>query len=88
VSSSQPEAPVVVPKLDHPSRRVQLVQWLVDPGTAIHAGDRIAELLVAGVVFHLAAPVDGVLSRVAVRAHTPVRTGEILCWIDPAGAVA
>ena len=85
--SSSPDsaslAPVVVPTLDSPSGVVQLVQWLVDPGTPLHAGEGIAELLVAGVVFHLEAPVDGVLTRVAIRAHTPVQIGDVLGWIEP-----
>lgn len=81
---SEPLSPVVVPKLDSPSRPVQLVQWLVDPGTALHAGDRIAELLVSGVVFHLAAPVDGVLLRVATQSHSAVRIGDVLGWMQPA----
>jgi pyruvate/2-oxoglutarate dehydrogenase complex dihydrolipoamide acyltransferase (E2) component len=73
--------PVIVPELDSPTSPVQFVQWLVDPGTTLHTGDRIAELLVAGVVFHLSAPVDGVLSRATVRAHTPVGIGDVLGWI-------
>ena len=74
-------SPVTVPELDDRSRPLQLVQWLVDPGTRVHAGDRIAELLAAGVVFHLAAPVDGVLQQVKVRAHSPVVVGDVLAWI-------
>ena len=84
--SSSPHDPVrvgvVVPELDAPKSPVQLVQWLVDPGTPVQQGDRIAELLVAGVVFHLAAPADGILSSTAVRDHSPTRIGAVLGWID------
>lgn len=86
MSSSPPDewpSPVVVPQLDGPSRPLQLVQWLVDPGTLLHAGDNIAELLVSGVVFHLASPVDGVLTRVAIPSHSAVRIGDVLGWIEP-----
>lgn len=74
--------PVIVPELDSRSRPVQLVQWLVDPGAAVLEGDRIAELLVAGVVFHLASPADGVISGVAIRAHSRVGIGDVLGWIE------
>lgn len=76
-------SPIVVPELDDRSRLLQLVQWLVDPGTQLHAGDRIAELLVAGVVFHLAAPVAGILRKVSVRPHSSVSIGDVLGWIEP-----
>lgn len=74
--------PVTVPELDSRSRPLQLVQWLVDPGAVVHAGDRIAELLVAGVVFHLPAPADGLVSRLAIRAHSRVGVGDVLGWIE------
>lgn len=77
-----PLTPVVVPDLGTRSQPVQLVQWLIDPGTFVHAGDRIAELLVAGVVFHLPAPVNGVLTTIRIRAHSPVCVGDLLAWID------
>lgn len=73
---------VVVPELDAGDEPVQLVQWLVDPGAPVHTGDRIAELLVAGVVFHLASPADGVLIRRFKSAHSRVATGEVLACIE------
>lgn len=81
---SAPLTPVVVPDLGARSQPVQLVQWLVDPESRVHAGDRIAELLVAGVVFHLPAPADGVLTTIRIRAHSPVKVGDVLGGIDPA----
>jgi pyruvate/2-oxoglutarate dehydrogenase complex dihydrolipoamide acyltransferase (E2) component len=89
VSSSTNNAalvPVTVPELDSRTRSLQLVQWLVDPGAPVHAGDRIAELLVAGVVFHLPSPTDGVISQVAIRAHSRVGIGDVLGWIAPTNA--
>jgi pyruvate/2-oxoglutarate dehydrogenase complex dihydrolipoamide acyltransferase (E2) component len=76
--------PVTVPEVDRRTRSLQLVQWLVDPGAKVHTGDRIAELLVAGVVFHLPSPVDGVIRRVAIRAHSRVGIGDVLGWIEAA----
>lgn len=75
--------PVIVPELDSRTRPLQLVQWLVDPGASVHAGDRIAELLVAGIVFHLPSPADGVIIRVVIRAHSRVGIGDVLGWIEP-----
>lgn len=86
MTSIPPESeffPVTVPELDDRSQPLQLIQWLVDPGAQVFAGGRIAELLVAGVVFHLAAPVDGVLQRLAVSDHSPVHIGDVLAWIRP-----
>ena len=80
--NSSSRVPVTVPELDSRTRSIQLVQWLVDPGASVHEGDRIAELLVAGVVFHLASPADGVISGVAIRAHSRVGIGDVLGWID------
>lgn len=76
--------PVVVPELDARTSPLQLVQWLVDAGTPVLAGDRIAELLVSGVIFHLPAPGDGTLATQAVRNHSPVHIGDVLGWIDAA----
>ncbi|MFO1094044.1 MAG: lipoyl domain-containing protein [Planctomycetaceae bacterium] len=74
--------PVIVPELDARTSPMQLVQWLVDAGTSVQAGDRIAELLVSGVIFHLAAPEEGVLSSRVVRDRAPVQIGDVLGWID------
>jgi len=46
-------------------------QWLVDSGSDVLAGDRIAELISSGVVVHLAAPVSGVLLIEAIRGEQP-----------------
>ena len=76
--------PVTVPELDDRSQPLLLVQWLVDPVAQLRAGDRIAELLIAGVVFHLASPMDGVLQRTTASAHSRVQIGQVVALVLPA----
>jgi len=75
-------ASVAVPELG--CGTVQVVQWLVSPGTVVAAGDRLAELLAGGVLFHLAADVDGVLVEVCRDRGAAASTGETLAWIETA----
>lgn len=83
-AASEPQqVPITVPEVGTGGERLLLVQWLVDPGTHVLAGDRVAELLTAGIVFQVPAPVAGVLSRIQVGMRSQVNEGEVLGWIDP-----
>lgn len=73
--------PIVVPELG--GEPVQVVQWLVEPGTSLVAGDRLLELLTAGVLFHLSADADGVLVQQDCTRGCLVNAGETLGWIEP-----
>jgi pyruvate/2-oxoglutarate dehydrogenase complex dihydrolipoamide acyltransferase (E2) component len=85
-AASEPQlVPIAVPEVRAGRDPLLLVQWLVDPQTHVLAGDRIAEILTAGIVFQVPAPVAGVLSRIQVGMRTQVSVGDILGWIDPAG---
>jgi pyruvate/2-oxoglutarate dehydrogenase complex dihydrolipoamide acyltransferase (E2) component len=53
------KVPIVLPDLGSPAARLSL--WYVRPGEAVYEGDRVAEVLIPGVVFDVAAPASGVL---------------------------
>ena len=76
--------PITVPEVRAGREPLLLVQWLVDPGTQVLAGDRVAELLTTGIVFQVPAPVAGVLSRIQVGMRSQVTAGDTLGWIEPA----
>lgn len=78
------EVSIVCPDLGVTSGGVEVVQWLVDPGTVVCAGDRVLELLAEGVVVHVVAPADGVLSAVRVSTRRVVATGDLLTVIEAA----
>lgn len=85
-AGSEPQqVPITVPEVGAIGERLLLVQWLVDPETHVLAGDRVAELLTAGIVFQVPAPAAGVLSRIEVGMRTQVSAGDILGWIEPDG---
>ena len=80
------DVPVTVPDVGAAADELQFAQWLVDEGSTVNAGDRIAELMLPGVLISLAAPIDGVLARIAVAGRTRVTAGQVLAWIDPHGS--
>jgi pyruvate/2-oxoglutarate dehydrogenase complex dihydrolipoamide acyltransferase (E2) component len=71
-----------VPELTTEGEPLWLVQWLVDPGSHVLAGDGLAEVLVPGTLVQVAAPVSGTIVRLAKGARTIVRTGDVIGWID------
>lgn len=53
------KVPIVLPDLGASAARVSL--WYVRPGEVVYEGDRVAEVLIPGVTFDVAAPASGVL---------------------------
>jgi len=89
VPSNDPDArrvPVPVPPLGAGDQEILLNQWLVDPGAPVSEGDRVAEVLVAGIVFHIAATADGTLDGIEVGSRHKVAEGDVLAWIVPDSA--
>jgi pyruvate/2-oxoglutarate dehydrogenase complex dihydrolipoamide acyltransferase (E2) component len=72
----------VVPDVQSGGQPIRFVQWLVEPETYIHAGDRVAELLVSGVLFHVESPVDGTFVEPGQSTRAEVGVGEVLGWVD------
>jgi pyruvate/2-oxoglutarate dehydrogenase complex dihydrolipoamide acyltransferase (E2) component len=77
--------PIVIPELGADELPVTISSWLVDPGENVEPGDRLVELLVAGMTFDVAAADSGVLQTVARDVNSRVQPGEIVGWIaEPA----
>jgi len=73
--------PIVIPVLGADELPVMISSWLVDPGESVETGDRLVELLVAGVTFDVAATAAGVLQAVERDVNSQVAPGEIIGWI-------
>jgi pyruvate/2-oxoglutarate dehydrogenase complex dihydrolipoamide acyltransferase (E2) component len=63
---------------------VRVATWLVEPGDAVEAGDRVAEVLLPGVLVYVSAPAAGTFLRAERPAGTTASAGDVLGWIDPA----
>ncbi len=55
--------PIVLPDLGASGQPIRLAQWLIESGDGVIEGDRVAEVLVGGMLFHVSAPADGVVTR-------------------------
>ncbi|MBQ18609.1 MAG: biotin attachment protein [Planctomycetaceae bacterium] len=75
--------PIRLPQIGAGSAELSVSCWLVDIGELVDKGDRVIELLTAGMTFDVSAPVSGRLSRVDKPLDSPVTVGDILGWIDP-----
>lgn len=75
---------ITVPELGSEEQPIRVSTWLVEPGTAVLEGDRVVELLLAGITFDVSAPASGALSRVDKVEQTLVEPGDVLGWIDGA----
>ncbi len=74
--------PIVLPELGAGDEPVRVSCWLVDPGEAVLAGDRVVEVLVRGMTFDVSAPAAGVLSRIEKSDNSVTAAGDVLGWID------
>lgn len=78
-------APQILPRSqsvnesDRPALR--LVGWLVQPGDAVSAGERLAELTFPGVLVYATALVGGTLTETRVQAGQTTSPGDVLGWI-------
>ncbi|MFP6768407.1 MAG: biotin/lipoyl-containing protein [Planctomycetaceae bacterium] len=75
--------PIRLPQVGAGSAELSVSCWLVDIGELVDKGDRVIELLTAGMTFDVSAPVSGRLTRVDKPLDSPVTAGDILGWIDP-----
>lgn len=63
---------------------MQFGQWLVDSGEFVLAQDRVAEILVGCVLFHVSAPAEGILQHVVEREGIRLRPRETLGFVHVA----
>lgn len=75
--------PIELPELGTAGEPAVLAVWLVDASDRVSRGDRVAEVVVSGVVFEVRAPADGRLQRLAVRADDVIPEGGVLAWFEP-----
>ena len=80
--SDAARVPVVVPDLQAGGAPIRVVQWLVDAGTQVYSGDRVVELVANGIVFHVEAPAEGVLSEIERGGRAEVGVGQVLGWVE------
>ena len=72
--------PILLPDLGAATARLSL--WYVRPGEAVYEGDRVAEVLVPGVTFDVAAPTSGVLRERFALPGDAVSPGQELGTIE------
>jgi pyruvate/2-oxoglutarate dehydrogenase complex dihydrolipoamide acyltransferase (E2) component len=60
---------------------IQVVEWLVAPGSTVEIDQDMLKLLVDGAEFVLPAPVDGVLTTILVEPEETVTTDQVLATV-------
>lgn len=73
---------IVLPELGAGGEMIRLSGWLVEPGDTVVVGDRVAEVLVRGITFDVAAPETGVLTAIRTPLDAVVAPGDVLGWIE------
>jgi pyruvate/2-oxoglutarate dehydrogenase complex dihydrolipoamide acyltransferase (E2) component len=61
---------------------VTLSLWYVRPGDVVIEGDRVAEVLIPGATYDVAAPATGKLAERLALSSDVLTTGQILGWIE------
>jgi pyruvate/2-oxoglutarate dehydrogenase complex dihydrolipoamide acyltransferase (E2) component len=74
--------PIEMPDIGAGPHDVRVVQWLVDRGSEVLAGDRLLEVAVPGILFTVSAPCAGWLVELAVKMDDVVRPGDRLGAIE------
>lgn len=74
--------PITLPELGSAAR---FSLWFVLPGDRVYEGDRVAEVLVPGATFDVAAPATGIFVERNAAANEPLAVGQVLGTIlaDP-----
>ena len=72
---------VRVPEYGGGDAAITLVNWLVEPGQNLIAGERIAELLVDSCLIQLESEVNGELTQIQVPSSAKVETGQVIASI-------
>jgi pyruvate/2-oxoglutarate dehydrogenase complex dihydrolipoamide acyltransferase (E2) component len=83
---SKSGVPVPLPDLGTAGEPVSLAAWLVEPGDAVEAGDRILEVVIPGITCDVRAPAAGIIGRLEKAIDAKILPGEIVAWIEPVGA--
>ncbi len=78
-----PPVPITLPNLG--ADRASFSHWYVGPGDPVFEGDRVAEVLIPGATFDVAAPVDGILVERLVLPNDRLAPGQVLGLIRGEG---
>ncbi len=71
---------VTLPELG--TRKVRFSLWYVEVGETVVSGDRIAEVLIPGATYEVAAPVTGTLIAKHKYPNEPIDAGDVLGLIE------
>lgn len=72
--------PIILPDLG--TAQVKFSLWYVQVGDRVLAGDRVAEVLIPGATFDIAAPISGVLKDRHVQPNDSLSLGQVLGVIE------
>lgn len=76
--------PIALPELG--TSRVTFSLWYVRPGDRVFEGDRVAEVLIPGATFDVAAPANGTLIERVVFSTDLLAPGQVLGWLEEDGS--
>lgn len=76
--------PIILPDLGAGDQPLRLSAWFVEPGDEVEPGDRVVEVLVAGMTCDIPSPAAGRISRLEKELDANVHPGDVLAWIEPA----
>lgn len=74
--------PIVVPEVGPGNESLMICSWLFDVGDLVVSGDSVAEILIPGVVFEIAAESSGRLVEITRPMEAKVTIGDIIGWLD------
>lgn len=75
---------LALPDLDLPGITPTATSWLADVGSRVVEGDRLVEISAGEVTVDLSAPASGILAKRCVGIDQPLKTGQVLAWIEMA----
>src|SRR5262252_465222 len=81
-------ANVVVPEVGESIVDARVAKWLKKEGDVVNVGDPLVELETDKIDLEVAAPQNGVLSKIAHADGADVKVGEVLGVIEEGGARA
>ncbi len=76
--------PIHMPKFGLTMEEGTIVEWKVDVGTAVRAGDPLFSVETEKVVADVEAPSDGTLVERLFGVETDVKVGEVIAYLDEA----
>ncbi|MET0791845.1 MAG: biotin/lipoyl-containing protein, partial [Polyangiaceae bacterium] len=77
-----------VPSVGESITEVQMGEWLKGEGDAVSRDEVIAKIETDKVTVDLTAPTDGVLSQIKVKKGQTANVGDVLAYVEEAGAAA